>query len=220
MTHASDGGQPDNPDAAGIEPAASDVPAGAGAAANAGHDPLTERVVESRVLHRGRYLEFRSLTVERADGSRATRDIVGHPGAVAIVALDDDGRVLLVRQFRVAAEQALLEIPAGKRDVDGEPPEITARRELEEEVGMRAGSLRKLAEFYNSPGFCDELSQVFLATGLEKAELTAHGVEEEHMTIETVALADVPRIISSGVLVDAKSIIGLTLAREALAGER
>ncbi len=178
------------------------------------------RKLGERVVHEGFLITSVEATFADPSGETFERDLVHHPGAVSVVPVLDGGReVLLVRQYRAAVDKVLLEIPAGKRDVDGEPPEITARRELEEEVGMRAGSLRKLAEFYNSPGFCDELSQVFLATGLEKAEVTAHGVEEEHMTIETVALADVPRLISSGELVDAKSIIGLTLAREALAGD-
>ena len=116
------------------DPSAPEDPSGA---------DLVERVVESQVLHRGRYLTFRIDTIERADGSRATRDIAGHPGAVAIVALDDEDRVLLVRQYRVAAGEALLEIPAGTLDVadDGsiEDPDLAARRELEEETGMRAG---------------------------------------------------------------------------------
>jgi ADP-ribose pyrophosphatase len=110
----------------------------------------------------------------------------------------------------------LLEIPAGKRDVEGEPAEGTARRELEEEVGMRAGRLDKLAEFYNSPGFCDEHSVVFLARELEACRSSAQGVEEQHMTIERVALAEVPELIRSGQLLDAKSIVGLTLARALL----
>ncbi|MDQ1444127.1 MAG: ADP-ribose pyrophosphatase, partial [Acidimicrobiaceae bacterium] len=110
----------------------------------------------------------------------------------------------------------LLEIPAGKRDVADEPPEETARRELEEEVGMRAGRLEKLAEFYNSPGFCDEHSFVYMALDLDPVPLSAQSIEEQHMTIERVALDDVPSLIATGELVDAKSIIGLCLAREAL----
>jgi ADP-ribose pyrophosphatase len=175
------------------------------------------RKLAERIVHTGSLISVAEAEFEGPDGSRFERDVVHHPGAVSVVPLTSDGRMLLVRQYRAATDSEMLEIPAGKRDVDGEPPEVTAGRELEEEVGMRAGTLRKLAEFYNSPGFCDEHSHVFLATDLERAEVTAHGVEEEHMTIETVALADVPRLIATGELVDAKSIIGLTLAREALA---
>ena len=117
------------------------------------NDLLAERVVESRVIHEGHYLTFRIDTIERADGSRATREVAGHPGAVAVVAIDDEDRVLLVRQWRSSAGQALLEIPAGtleyvdrSRGVVEEPGEA-APRELEEETGYRAGAWRLLGSF-------------------------------------------------------------------------
>ncbi|MDQ6909815.1 MAG: NUDIX hydrolase [Actinomycetota bacterium] len=148
-------------------------------------------------------------------GETFERDVVHHPGAVSIVPMVAD-QVIMVRQYRAAIDRELLEIPAGKRDVDGEDIETLARRELEEEIGMRAGALVKLAEFYNSPGFCDEHSFVFMARNLTETASAAQGIEEQHMTIERVALADVPRLIAHGEIVDAKSIIGLCLAREAL----
>ncbi len=152
------------------------------------------------------------------DGSEFEREVVRHPGAVSVVALMDGHprRVLLVRQYRAALDRELLEIPAGKRDVAGEPPEVTAARELEEEVGMRAGRLEELGRFHNSAGFCDEHSIVYLATGLTACATTAFGVEEEHMTVEQVALDDVPALVADGTLTDAKSIIGLLLARDRL----
>ena len=139
-----------------------------------------------------------------------------HPGAVSIVPVDDDHSVILVRQYRAAIDADLLEIPAGKRDVEGEPPEGTARRELEEEVGVRAGRVEKLAEFFNSPGFSDEYSYVFLGLDLEPTEVSAHSPEEEAMVIERVSLDEVPMLIKTARIVDAKSIIGLCLALEAL----
>ena len=157
-------------------------------------------------------------TFESPDGERFVRDLVHHPGAVSVVPVVDEGdAVLLVRQYRAAVDKLLLEIPAGKRDVDGEAPDVTARRELEEEVGMRAGRLEKLAEFYNSPGFCDEHSHVYLALDLEPCSAAAQGVEEAHLTIEKVGLDEIPNLIASGAITDAKTIIGLCLAREALA---
>ncbi len=127
-----------------------------------------------------------------------------------------DGEVILVRQYRAAIGRELLELPAGKRDVTDEPVELTANRELEEEVGMKAGWMVKLAEFYNSPGFCDEHSFLFLATDLTSCATSFQGHEEQHMTIERVPLDSIPGLIVSGELVDAKSIIGLCLAREHL----
>jgi 8-oxo-dGTP pyrophosphatase MutT (NUDIX family) len=153
---------------------------------------------------------------EAPDGSRFKRDIVHHPGAVSVVAMFEDRRVVLVRQFRAPIDGDLFEIPAGKRDVDGEEPSVTALRELEEEVGLRADHVELLIEFYNSPGFCDEHSYAFLATGLTECARAPVGPEETAMTVEYVSLDDVPRLIESGELVDAKSIIALMSARERL----
>ena len=154
---------------------------------------------------------------EGPGGERFERDVVHHPGAVSVVpVVGMNDAVLLVRQYRAAVDRELLELVAGKRDVTGERPEETARRELAEEIGMRPGRLQPLAQFFNSPGFCDELSFVFLGLDLEAAQASAQGIEEQHMTIHRVALADVPDMIARGDIVDAKTIIGLTLARQAL----
>ena len=123
-------------------------------------DPLEERVVASEVVHRGHYMEFRVDTIERADGTRGKRDVVGHPGAVAILALDPAGRLLMVRQWRVPAGRALLEIPAGTLDVhDGvtEDPDLCARRELEEETGHRAGDSSGLCSSRQRCSWCSAL---------------------------------------------------------------
>jgi len=154
-------------------------------------------------------------TVEGPDGTRFERDVVHHPGAVAVVAVEG-AQAVLVRQYRVAIDGPLLEVVAGKRDVHGEAAEVTAQRELEEEVGLHAGSIEELARFHNSPGFCDELLVVFLATELTPVPMRRDGAEEAAMTIERVALAEVPALIASGELCDAKTIIGLLLARERL----
>lgn len=150
------------------------------------------------------------------DGTEFEREVVRHPGAVSVVPMLDEGTAILVRQYRSAVDRELLEIPAGKCDVAGEDRALTARRELEEEIGMRAGRLDRLCDFLNSPGFCDEDSTIFLARDLQSCPTDTHGVEEQHMTIEHVALADIPGLITSGAIVDAKTIIGLLLAREAI----
>jgi len=133
-----------------------------------------------------------------------------------VVPVDGD-EVVLVRQYRAAVDLEILEIPAGKRDVAGEAPELTAHRELAEEVGLTAGRLVKLAEFYNSIGFSDELSHVFLGTELAPVPDDRQGEEEEHMTVERIRLDDVPALVAAGELVDAKTVIGLLMAREHLA---
>jgi ADP-ribose pyrophosphatase len=150
------------------------------------------------------------------DGHEFTREIVHHPGAVAVVPVDTSHRVVLIRQYRSAIGVELLEIPAGKRDVDGETPEVTARRELIEEVGLVAGSLTLLARFHNSPGFCDELSHLFLATDLDETAHERTGPEEQHLTVEVVDLPVAVDMIGDGRIIDAKTMIGVLLARDHL----
>jgi ADP-ribose diphosphatase len=152
------------------------------------------------------------------DGTEFTRDVVRHPGAVAVVPVTDDGQVLLVRQYRAAVDRNLLEIPAGTRDVDGEPPAETARRELLEEVGVDAGHIRLLATMYNTPGFCDEETYLYLATDLQPGPTARHGVEEENMEVVPVTFADIDDMVATGDLIDGQTILGLLLARQVLAG--
>jgi 8-oxo-dGTP pyrophosphatase MutT (NUDIX family) len=171
------------------------------------------RRVSEVEVHRGTLISLAEGTFAGPDGATFERDIVHHPGAVsAVPLLEHTNEVIMVRQYRAAADRELLEIPAGKRDVAGEPPEVTARRELIEEIGMRAGQLQWLGEFYNSPGFCDEYSYVYLALELEPTETSLQGIEEQHMTIERIPFDDVPDLIRQRQIVDAKSIIGLMLA--------
>lgn len=139
-----------------------------------------------------------------------------HPGAVGVVPVHDDGTVSLVRQYRAAAETTVLEIPAGVRDEEGEEPLETAKRELAEEVGLAARDWRALTTYWVATGFSDERFWCYLARGLTEADRAPASHEEEHMTIERVALGDVPRLIAAGEIEDAKTIIGLLLARESL----
>jgi ADP-ribose pyrophosphatase len=169
-----------------------------------------------RELHRGALISLGEGTFAGPDGDEFTRDIVHHPGAVSVVPYEDDGTVLLVRQYRAAIDRDLLEIPAGKRDVADEPPELTAHREMAEEVGRRAGRMELLGTFYNSPGFCDEYSFTYLARDLTPTAIEAHSVEEAAMTVERLPFDDALDLIRSGEIVDAKTIIALLLTRERL----
>lgn len=164
------------------------------------------------LLVEGHVISVYRSTFRAPDGEEFTREVVRHPGAVSVVPLTDDGDVVLVRQYRAALDRFLLEIPAGKRDVAGEPPEETARRELAEEVGLVADELVPLAVFHNSVGFSDEESHVFLGTGLRGTDKDLQGIEEEHMTEVRIPLADVPGRIAAGDISDAKTVIGLLLA--------
>jgi ADP-ribose diphosphatase len=177
-------------------------------------DRLRETVVGSRTVHVGHYLEIRVDDIVTPDGRRSSRDIVGHPGAVAILALDDEDRVLLVRQFRLAAGRTLLEIPAGTLDrSEGgglEDPDLAARRELEEETGQRARSWRKLGAFWTAPGFATELMHLYLARDLTPATEDRLGPDaDERLELERVPWRDAVALAERGGVADAKSILGL-----------
>jgi len=175
------------------------------------------RKVAEREIHTGRVVRLTESVFATPDGGRMTRDIVHHRGAVVVVATDGDD-VVLLRQYRAPVEGELLEIPAGTRDVGGEDPAGTARRELAEEAGLACESLEELGTFFNSPGFCNELSHVFLATGLSEVPREPDGAEEEWMTVERVGLGEAMEMIDRGEIRDAKTIIGLLLAQRRLAG--
>ena len=176
---------------------------------------LAERLVESEVVHRGRYLEVRVETTERADGSRHRRDVVRHPGAVAIVALDDADRLLLVRQWRQPAGRTLLEIPAGTLDRDPasgaiEDPELASRREFEEETGYRAGSWQKLGTFWTAPGFASELMHLYLATDLVAAGPDRLAPDaDEALELVRLPLGDALAAAERGDVLDAKTLLGI-----------
>jgi ADP-ribose diphosphatase len=178
------------------------------------------RVAGSEVIADAGFLTLTEERIVAPDGEEFSRVVVRHPGAVVIVPVAGD-EVLFLRQFRAAVGGEILEVPAGKRDVDGEPPEQTAVRELEEEIGHRPGRLVKLAEFFNTPGFCDERTHLFLALELEDlGGNRAVGPEERAMTVERLSWARIDELIAAGELTDAKSLIGVLLARRFLDGDR
>ena len=168
------------------------------------------------MVHEGHVVTFAVGSFESPDGTRFDRDIVHHPGAVSVVAVDGDDRAVLVRQYRAALDQWILELPAGKLDVDGEDPMVCAQRELAEEVGLVARQWEPLATFHHSPGFCDELGRVYLARDLSVVPDARQGIEEEHLTVERWPLTDAVRLVDDGTVHDAKTVIGLLLARERL----
>ncbi|HEU5390822.1 MAG TPA: NUDIX hydrolase [Streptosporangiaceae bacterium] len=145
-------------------------------------------ILASDTLARGRLVTVRTDKVRMPGGNAAERDVVLHPGAVAVLALDDDGRVLMIRQYRHPVGRLLWEIPAGLRDVAGEPLLATAQRELLEEAGYRARDWRVLADYYSSPGFTTERLRIFLARDLElvpPAERDFVPEDEETQLVQT-----------------------------------
>jgi 8-oxo-dGTP pyrophosphatase MutT (NUDIX family) len=152
------------------------------------------------------------------DGHPFERFVVNHPGAVTIVPVHADRRVTLVRQYRASVDRMVLETPAGTCDVAGEALEETARRELAEEAGLEAASMVRLMGTFNTPGISNQYTTIFLATGLTAVPTAPMGVEEGFMTIETVALDDIDRLVADGTLVDETTVLGFYLARAHLAG--
>jgi ADP-ribose pyrophosphatase len=170
---------------------------------------VTFRIVGERAAWQGRRVAAAVVEVEGPDGDRFEREIIHHPGAVAMVPLHDDGTVTLVHQYRAAVGADVWEVPAGLRDVADEPTEETARRELAEEVGLRAGRLEQLATFHNSVGFSDEAVVIYLATQLSEVPDDRQGFEEQHMRVERVPLDAALAMVDDGRITDAKTVIGL-----------
>ena len=168
---------------------------------------MSERTLSSTHQFTGHVIRVRVDEVERADGRRTTRDVVEHPGAVAIVAWDG-ARVAMVRQWRHATGRSLLELPAGTLEPD-ELPEATARRELAEETGLAATTWEHGPRFYTAPGFCDELMHLYLATGIGPADGEAPHDEDEELELEWLELSDALAAIDDGRIRDAKTIAGV-----------
>jgi 8-oxo-dGDP phosphatase len=165
----------------------------------------------------GALVTLRTDQVEMPDGELAPRDVVEHPGAVAIVALDDDGRVLLIRHYRHPVRHLLWEIPAGLCDVPGEPPRATAERELLEEAGYRASDWHELADFFSSPGIITERVRVYVARGLTLVPESERGGsvgqhEEAHLLVRWVPLHQAIRLFLAGDLHNGVMAVGILSA--------
>jgi 8-oxo-dGTP pyrophosphatase MutT (NUDIX family) len=175
------------------------------------------RVLKSEPVYDGRVISLRRDTVAMPGGGDSVREVVHHPGAVAVVALDDDGNVVLLRQYRHPVAQHLWELPAGLRDEDGEPPLETAKRELAEEVQLAAARWSLLLSVNNSPGFSDELVHVFLAEGLTAADRPDGFVvehEEADMTVERVPLAEAVQRVFDGDIRNSSAVAGVLAAAQ------
>lgn len=170
---------------------------------------LVEQHVRSEQLFAGRVINVRRDTVLLPNGKEATREVVEHPGAVAVVPVLDDGRIIMVSQYRHAAGKILLEIPAGKLD-KGEQPKECALRELEEETGYQCRNLQKLASVYTTPGFSNEVIHIYLAEGLIRTQQRLD--EDEFLNMECYTKEQLHSMITDGSICDNKSITGLLLA--------
>ncbi|MGY1810125.1 NUDIX domain-containing protein [Blastococcus sp. SYSU D00669] len=182
--------------------------------------PGEYEVLKSETVFEGRIFSLARDTVTMPGGGDSVREVVRHIGAVCVVALDDEGRVVMVRQYRHPVGGYLWELPAGLRDADGEPPLETAKRELAEEAGLAAERWALLVNSFSTPGFCDEQVLVYLAEGLSDAD-RPEGFTVEHeeldMTVERVPLDDAVRRVLDGGIRNASAVIGVLAAAQARA---
>ena len=172
---------------------------------------LKEEFVSSKEIFKGKIIGVQVDTVRLPDGKTAKREVVKHPGAVVILPLTDQREVVMVRQYRHATGEILLELPAGKRDGEEEPL-TCARRELEEETGYRAKEMRVLTAFYTSPGFCDELIYLVMAKGLLKGEACPD--DGEFIDVITLPLDKAVSMVLNGEIRDGKTGFGILACRD------
>jgi ADP-ribose pyrophosphatase len=166
------------------------------------------RRLSSRRIYAGKVLSLDVDEVEEPGGVRTTREVVRHAGSVAVLAIQDDGRIVLVRQYRYPVDGFVWELPAGRLD-EGESPEQAAQRELQEEIGFKAGQLQKMAFFHTTPGFCDESMHVFRATSLVASK--AQGDEDERIEVQAFTLPDLEAMIDRGEIREGKTLVAILL---------
>lgn len=183
-------------------------------------DHLLEKTLSKKVLFEGRVIDLHIEEVELPNGNTSTREIIKHPGAVAVLALTDENKIIMVQQYRKALDKVIVEIPAGKLE-KGEEPDSTARRELEEETGYACESLTPLISFYTSPGFADELVHLFVAKGLKKIDNPAGLDEDEFVDVLEISLEEAQEFVKNKKIYDAKTAYAVQyLQLQQLVGEK
>lgn len=168
---------------------------------------LKEKTMKTMPIFQGKVISVQVDDVQLPDGSTSKREIVKHPGAVAVIAITEEEKLVMVRQFRKPLEKTIYEIPAGKKE-KGELPEVTAKRELQEETGYLAERLTPIVSFYTSPGFADEFLHLFLAEGL-KRDGNIQLDEDEFVELVEFTLEECHQLIQSGEICDAKTIAAI-----------
>lgn len=175
---------------------------------------LTEEYLDGKVVFPGKIIRVEHWHVRLPNGETALREVACHPGAAGIVALDDDGNVILVRQPRIAVGRLTLEIPAGKLDGVDEDPFVCAQRELSEETGLTADHWRKLTVLETTPGFCNERIHLYLATGLHAGK--THPDEDEFVCTLRMPLSDAVQKVMDGTFRDGKTALALLMVQQLL----
>lgn len=167
---------------------------------------LNEKSLASKSIFEGKILKVAIDQVQLPNGSIAEREVVHHPGAVAILAITPDNKIILVKQFRKAVNKVITEVPAGKLE-KGENPIVCAARELKEETGYSAGSIKEITKIYTSPGFADEIIHIFKAEGLIKGNAAPD--EDEFVEIVELPISEIDKLINSDEIIDAKTLVAL-----------
>ncbi|MFB4163520.1 NUDIX hydrolase [Alteribacillus sp. JSM 102045] len=172
---------------------------------------LTENTTHKKSIYQGRIVDLNIHDVELPNGKTSKREIINHPGAVALIAITEDDKILMVKQFRKALEKEIVEIPAGKLEKD-EKPEETAARELEEETGYKTNQLNKVLSFYTSPGFADEIVHIFETDKLIKGDTSLD--EDEFVEIMEVTLEEAEEMIETEEIHDAKTVFAVQYIKQ------
>ncbi|WP_181350010.1 NUDIX hydrolase [Thalassobacillus sp. CUG 92003] len=167
-----------------------------------------EKTIDTQHIFKGKIVQLQVDSVQLPDGNTSKRELVKHPGAVAVIALKPEGKLVCVEQYRKPLEKSLVEIPAGKLE-DGEEPEVTAVRELEEETGYTTDHLEKVTSFYTSPGFADELIHIYFTDQLKKLETRPDSDEDEFVELKEITLEEAEELSASERIHDAKTAYAL-----------
>jgi ADP-ribose pyrophosphatase len=178
-------------------------------------DKFEEKTLSSQTIYEGKIISLRLDEVELPDGNRAKRELVQHPGAVALIPISNEGKIILVKQYRKSLNRTLIEIPAGRIEV-GEDPKITALRELEEETGYGAREVTYIQSFATSPGFADEIIHLYLAENLYEIENPAAGDEDEFIELLEATIDEAEQMVAAGDIYDAKTAFAVIYAKHQL----
>lgn len=176
-----------------------------------------EKTIKTEQIFNGKVLSLRVDDVELPNGKYSKRELIKHPGAVAVIAITNENKIVMVEQYRKALEQSLIEIPAGKLE-PGEAPSVTAARELEEETGYVSSKMEHIISFYTSPGFADEIVHLYIATELQKKENSAACDEDEFVEVMEISLEEAQQYIKEKRIYDVKTVYAVQYLqlREAL----
>lgn len=168
---------------------------------------MNYKVIESKVLYEGKVFDHKVDKIEYRSGNTGVREVAIHPGGAVVIPVKNDGKIILVKQFRYPFQKSLLEFPAGKLD-ENEDPLTCAVRELEEETGYKSENFTKLGKIYTAPGYCTEILHIFLASDLSAGEINREE-GEEGMEIHEMSINEVENLINQGEIVDSKTIAGI-----------